>query len=234
MTKMKTAFLAAAVALMGSTVGAQAYTITTYEGAMNGSGFNTTNVNPFGAGAPGASFTYNGPLNFSLIEGQNTTPNGDLNSGFFTAADISGYAPIQTPGSASQVVLHGIQVADFSTLSSFLGSSASGGFYAWASWYSIDLGTLAAGTDLTITHDDGISLYENGSQIGSTVSQATSAVTDNVTVAATGDIKLYYSRQNGSPSILEVAVPEPVSMSLFGAGLIGMGLIRRRRAAKVG
>jgi hypothetical protein len=37
-------------------------------------------------------------------------------------------------------------VADYNTLSGFLGSSGSASNYQWASWYRIDLGVLSAGT----------------------------------------------------------------------------------------
>jgi hypothetical protein len=87
---------------------------------------------------------------------------------------------------------------------------------------------------LTITHDDGISLFQGGTEIGSPVSGPTSQTTDEITVTSTGDTILRYSRQNGTPSILEVSssapAPEPGSFVLFGTALGGLGLAFRRRA----
>ena len=46
-----------------------------------------------------------------------------------------------------------------------------------------------------------------------------------------GDTVLYYARENGAPSVLNVSVPEPVSIALLGTSLVAFGAIRRRRAS---
>ena len=184
-----------------------------------------TGFNP--VGAISASFDYTGPLSFNIGPPQNTTSAGDLNSAFFTnTAAISGYA-----GSGT---LPGPSNANFTTLASFLGSSGSAAGYQYGSLYTIGLGTLAAGTILTITHDDGVSVYQGATRIGTTTSGPTSQITETVTITAAGSTTLYYGRQNGAPSVLNVVVPEPASIALFGAGLLGLAAVRRRRQAKKG
>lgn len=204
------------------------YLFTVQTANQGGVQFDATNTAPGfnAAGAITASFTYNGPLSFNLGLPQNQNSNGDLNSAFFgaNAAGISGYS-----GSGN---LSGPSNANFTTLANFLASSGSAANFRYGSLYTIALGVLAAGTNLTISHDDGVSVFQGGTRIGSTTAGPTSEITETVTLSSTAATTLYFGRQNGAPSVLTVAVPEPASLAIFGAGLLGLAAIRRRRAAR--
>lgn len=207
------------------------FQVTVSTGVTNGAGIDTATFTGFsGANTARATFTYTGPLDFSNTAAQSGV-NGDKNSAFgFNAGNISGFS-----GSGT-VTYNGTQVANFSGVENFIQSSGSAAGQPYASFYTFSLGNVAAGTTLTLTHDDGAALFQNGARVGNTVSGPTGAVTESVRFTNSGNVTLNYSRQNSTPSILTVsAVPEPATwaMMLVGFGMVGAVSRRRRSAVKV-
>ena len=172
-----------------------------------------------------AKFTYTGPLDFSDTASQNHTATGDLNSMFFgdDASGITNYRSIVTATKADY--------GSFATLSGFLSSSGSVSGTTYGSLYDFAQSGSTLGEVLTITHDDGVGVYVDGVLQSGTTTGPTVAVTETVALPAGSMLDIVYARENGTPSVLEVAVPEPVSLSLLGVGLFGLAAARRRRSA---
>lgn len=97
------------------------------------------------------------------------------------------------------------------------------------------------GDSISVTHDDGFSLYL-GSHLEYSSASPTAPKTDNFLVPA-ADIaafgsafEIVYVASNGLPEQLNFTVspvPLPATVWLFGAGLGGLALMRRRKAKPV-
>jgi PEP-CTERM motif len=96
---------------------------------------------------------------------------------------------------------------------------------------------------VTITHDDGISLFRTGTENltnSNNLIPGNSAPTVSVatTIAlAAGTYDLWYSEANGLPAVLQVtttnAVPEPATWGMMLLGFLGLGFAFRQSRRKV-
>ncbi len=222
--------------------------VTVWETTNNpGSGFSadaTTATNLAGAssGVITATFNYTGPINFDNGAAQNSPPGGDTFSAFFSSSGLAGPNYGISGYSGSGTLSYGMtQIANFGTLTGFLGSSGSASSFSYDTLFKIDLGNMTPLTQLQISHDDGVSVYQNGSPISGFTSNPTSQVTESGTLVAGGDATLYYGFENGSPEVLNVQVqsggqqnplPEPTSMAVLATGLLGLGFLVRRRSLR--
>jgi hypothetical protein len=168
------------------------------------------NVTTYAGSKLGGTFTYTGALDFHtppLINIDDFLASG---GGTLTESNAGDLLLLDTPASAS----------GFTTTTLYV--------FTWTATQGI--------TNGSILHDDGISLFDDGTLItaASAAEPTTEANTSFLDVAAGSSMKLIYSAANNNPETLKVTgvVPIPGAVWLFGSAMLGLlGVGYRRRAA---
>lgn len=196
------------------------FQFTVWSGSYNHGVGDTANLASQPTISSSATFTYTGPIDFV----NNTTDNNLAKLFFTNPSNISSFA---SPNS------------QFSSLSNFLSTdvlSTPGETGSALNTYMKITGlyTSTPGATVMVTHDDGASLYVNGTAVISSPAPTVEVKTTGVlpTASSATPFTLIYVESNGAPADLVMAVPEPAEFLLFGSALALLGLtLRRRRGA---
>ncbi len=229
----KSFFAAAAVAILGMLGSAQAATL---GGSFNVTAVNVLNRNSAQSQATNSNFqaalaqamlgtsgyaydvfNYTGDLDFKTTNG----PSGNAST------KISQWLATGVSGAVS-----GLN-ATFGALQQSKGSISANS--ATTTFYLFErLAYLGAG-NFSVTHDDGIAVYDDNAYLGGLVGPTT-VKTTAVNNFTGGKFSILYVATNSDPSVLKVdadlaPVPLPAAFPLLALGLGGLGLMRARRKA---
>lgn len=156
------------------------------------------------------------------------TYTGDLDFFLDTPGGAPTIAEFLATGGGSSI---GFSHADFNDLILSDGAGSSDPVFGTTTFFDFTA-DISSGLYGDITHDDGISLLDDGVTVASSAPPTTVKTTSYGFNG--GAFRLIYAAANGDPSVLNVdvqAVPLPASALLLVGALGGLGFVSRRRRA---
>jgi hypothetical protein len=221
------AALAAGTLAAGAAGAAQVFKVEVWLQGAVPSANNLADPSHVPSGAASVTFNWNGPINWSDTSAQNSTMAGgkavDLLDGYTT--QLSNYS--------SSIAL---SEANFLNTSLTINGDSYTTFFRISTDY-----TSASDVSGTFTHDDGSTIYVDGSYAGGTPGETTAVTQNYLLPSGVGqNLDVYYVTGNGTPSILSfdpavstfsAPVPEPAGWALMIAGFGGVGTMLRRKRA---
>ncbi len=168
--------------------------------------------------SPIGTYTYDGPLNFVNDNPQTSSGTNNTFGDFFNTY-------------LSDLTATGSNSMSTNTLATTIMSSG-GETGAAINTYMEFTGGMIAGETVTLSSDDGSSLYVNGSTLISMPGPQSQTTTSAVLPAGSNPFTLVYVESNGAPAVLQMSTvtPEPTSLLLLGTGLLGLALVLSRKA----
>ncbi len=216
-------FLATGLAIVAM-VGA--VNATTLSGVFTGIAINATNLTAAQSQATAANFNAAGAMAGS--NQMNFTYTGALNFGTFDGTDSTTIGDFLASGGGS---LSGLSIGAAGVLGLQNSMPDIGAGTATSTFYLFQMMLPDAITRLSITHDDGVNVFDDFSFIGG-FNGPNGVRTTDVMGFDGGNLSFIYVSTNGDPSVFRVAaVPLPAGVILLMGGLGGLAALRRRQRA---
>lgn len=176
------------------------------------------------------TFTYTGDINFGTFDDAEPDPDETTIAQWFDSVvggngSVTGAAAIDDTDATLNDDFGALQLSkpDISN------GSATSTFFMFTLYY-------APAMDFTITHDDGVSVFDDGTLVPGGDVGPTPETISFVNGFDGGTLEILYVATNGDPSVLEfdaAPIPVPAALPLFlgGVGLFGIASRRRRKMA---